>query len=393
VHGDLLDIFLLALCVTSGFAGYRQGFLVGALSFVGIVGGAVVGTKLTVPIVHAVGGDVSPPALGLIVVFTLASLGQVLAAMLGSIVRSRVHFRPIRLVDNVGGAALSVVSVLLVAWLVATSISHSSLTGLSRQIRRSAVIAAVDTSLPASLRSALAQFRQLLDNTGFPAIVDPLTSERAPKVAAPDPAVVDSVAVRRASGSVVKITGDATSCSRSIEGSGFVYAPNRIVTNAHVVAGVRSPHVQVGNRDLKATVVVYDSNRDVAVLAVNNLGLTPLPFTGPAAQGQDAVVAGYPQDGPFTAVAARVGERLTINGPNIYQDRQVSREVFAIRASVLPGNSGGPLLAPDGTVYGVVFAASTDVADTGYVLTAAEVASDVAAGTSATAAVSTGRCD
>jgi S1-C subfamily serine protease len=329
----------------------------------------------------------------LIVVFSLASVGQIAAAMVGRVLRSRVRFAPARLIDNIGGAALSVVSVLLVSWLVATSVSHSSLTGLSRQIRRSLIIAAVDDGIPAGLRSTLTQFRRLLDNTGFPAILDPLTSEQSPAVPPPDPAVTQSAAVARAAGSIVKITGDAASCSRSNEGSGFAYATDRVVTNAHVVAGVRTPHVHVGNRDLKATVVVYDPDRDIAVLAVSGLGLTPLAFTGPASQGQDATVAGYPQDGPFTAVAARVRERLTITGPNIYQDRQVEREVYAVRSQVLPGNSGGPLLAPDGRVYGVVFAASTDVADTGYVLTAAEVAPDVSAGTTAAIAVSTGRCD
>lgn len=393
MHGDLLDLFLLALCAMSGYAGYRRGFLVGALSFLGIVGGAFVGTKLTTPIVHGLGDQVAPPTLGLMVVFVMASVGQILAAMLGGLLRRAVRFQPAQVIDAVAGAALSIVSVLLVAWLVATSISHSSLTGLSRQIRRSAVIAAVDATMPSALRDAMAQFRQLLDNTGFPAIVGPLSTERAPNVAAPNPAVVGSVAVQRAAGSIVKITGDAPSCSRSLEGTGFAYAANRVVTNAHVVAGVRSPRVHIGNRDLKATVVLYDPNRDVAVLAVSDLGLAPLPFSGPAAQGQDAVVAGYPQNGPFSAVAARVRERTTINGPNIYQDKQVSREVYAIRSTVLPGNSGGPLLAPDGSVYGVVFAASTDVADTGYVLTAAEVAPDTSAGTTLTAAVSTGRCD
>lgn len=393
MHGDLLDVFLVVLCIASAFAGYRQGFLVGALSFVGVVGGGILGTELAVPVVHALGDQVSPPALGLIVVFVVASLGQLVAAMLGAFLRSRVRFSPARIVDDVGGAILQVVSVLVVAWLVATSISHSSLTGLSRQIRRSAVIAGVDEALPTGLRNALTQFRNLLDNTGFPAIVDPLTSEQAPSVSAPDPAIAGSVAVQRAAGSILKITGDAASCSRSIEGTGFVYATNRVVTNAHVVAGVRSPRVHVGNRELRATVVVYDPNRDVAVLAVDGLGVAPLTFAPSAGPGQDSVVAGYPQNGPFTAVAARVRERLTITGPNIYQSRQVNREVYAIRAQVRPGNSGGPLLAPDGRVYGVVFAASTDVPDTGYALTATEVSSDVTAGVQATDPVSTGRCD
>jgi S1-C subfamily serine protease len=193
--------------------------------------------------------------------------------------------------------------------------------------------------------------------------------------------------------SIVKIVGDARSCSRQIEGSGFVFAPNRVMTNAHVVAGVRTPVVQVDGVRRDATVVLYDPNRDIAVLYVPGMRAGALSFGGAVGEGAGAIVAGYPEDGPFTPVAARVRQRQELRGPNIYQTHTVTREVYAIRAQVLPGNSGGPLLSPTGQVYGVVFAASTDVADTGYVLTAAEVAQDAAAGRAASTRVSTQGCD
>jgi S1-C subfamily serine protease len=393
VPGDLLDYVLLVVCLSFAYGGFRQGFVVGVLSFVGIFGGGLVGTRVAVPIVHAVDGWVSAPVAGMVVVFVAAAIGQALAVTLGMMLRSRLRWQPARLVDNAGGAVLSVLAVLLVVWVLATSVAHSSLTGLSRQVRNSAIIRTVDEAVPGSVQSALDQFRNLLDTSGFPAIVGPLTNEPAAAVPAPDPAVLGSAAVQVARGSTVKVTGIARSCSRRIEGSGFVYAPQRVMTNAHVVAGVAAPSVQVDGKQLRATVVLYDPDRDIAVLAVPGLQAPSLAFAGTAAHGDGAVVAGYPEDGPFRAVAARIRGRQDIRGPNIYQNKTVTRDVYAIRATVLPGNSGGPLLASDGRVFGVVFAASTDTADTGYVLTAAEVAGDAAAGRTAQARVGTGSCD
>jgi S1-C subfamily serine protease len=192
---------------------------------------------------------------------------------------------------------------------------------------------------------------------------------------------------------VFKITGIASSCSRRIEGSGFAYAPGRVMTNAHVVAGVRHPQVHVGGSSLDATVVLYDPDRDVAVLAVPDLHVVPLVFAGQARTGDGAVVVGYPQDGPFRADAARVRGTQEAKGPDTYQRRTVVRQIYALRARVRPGNSGGPLVSPGGKVYGVVFAAAADDAQTGYALTAREVSADAALGRTATGSVSTQGCD
>ena len=157
---------------------------------------------------------------------------------------------------------------------------------------------------------------------------------------------------------------------------------------------MRNPKVNIGKgRTLDASVVLFDSNRDVAVLAVPGLGRAPLKFGPEARAGADAIVLGYPQDGPFTPVPARVAAIQKARGPDIYQSRTVTREIYALRATVRPGNSGGPLLAPDGAVYGVVFAAAADDPRTGYALTAAEVASDASRGATATERVSTHGCD
>jgi S1-C subfamily serine protease len=191
------------------------------------------------------------------------------------------------------------------------------------------------------------------------------------------------------------VQGTAPSCDRSIEGSGFVYAPQHVLTNAHVVAGVRSGLEVIPNHRsaLQAFVVLYDPERDVAVLYVPNLRARPLGFAPQASSGDSAVVAGYPENSHFTARPARIGNEQSANSPDIYQTKTVTRDIYAVRALVQPGNSGGPLLTPGGSVYGMVFAAAVDVPDTGYALTAGEVASDVSAGRTATAPVSTQGCD
>jgi S1-C subfamily serine protease len=143
----------------------------------------------------------------------------------------------------------------------------------------------------------------------------------------------------------------------------------------------------------RASVVFYDPQVDVAVLYVPGLNMTPLQFAGQAQNGANAIVAGYPLDHPFTAVPARIGGTQRAVGPDIYQTGQVDRQIYEIRASVEPGNSGGPLLSPAGTVYGVVFAAAVDASDTGFALTSAEVASDAKAGAQQTVPVSTQGCD
>jgi S1-C subfamily serine protease len=211
----------------------------------------------------------------------------------------------------------------------------------------------------------------------------------------PDKAVLAWPAVKRDQGSIVKITGQArTTCDRNLEASGFVISPHHVLTNAHVVAGMTNgPYVYDGTRNrFPAKVVLFDSNTDIAILYVPQLGAPPLRFTGPAPRGGDAVVAGYPENGGFRPVAARVGSQWSANGPNIYHTGSVTRAIYAVRATVEPGNSGGPLLAKNGKVYGVIFAASITARDTGFALTASAVGPDVRHGARATTPVSTRGC-
>jgi len=396
VSGDLLDLILIALAAAFAVAGYRQGFIVGVLSFAGFLGGAAIGALFAPSIARSIAKQQTKQALvAIVLVFLAAMIGQLVASAIGAAIRSRVSWRPATFVDSAAGAAVSVLSVLLIAWLIGSAVVNAPFAVISNQVDRSAVLRGVDRAMPPEAQTMFSDFRSLLASGPYTQVFGALGAQPTLTVAAPDPNVLKSVGLRRVRNSIVKVMGVATSCSRRIEGSGFVYAPDHVLTNAHVVAGVNSEQdifTRQGTR-FAAKVVLFDPERDVAVLYVPGLGATPLDFAGPANAGDSAIVAGYPLDKSFTVRAARVGVDQSAEAPDIYQQHTVTRQIYQVRANVEPGNSGGPLLAPDGKVDGVVFAAAVGVNDTGYALTASEVASDAAHGRQATTPVSTHTCD
>lgn len=396
--GDVLDLILLVLVAAFAVSGYRQGFVISVLSFAGFVLGGALGATVGPKIARAVSHTMSGQAVAAIVALIVAAgLGMAIGSTIGVAIRSRVTWRPAAYVDAIGGAVAGGLSVLLIAWVVGSAVAYSSLPTIfpvvSRQVNSSAVLRGVDKVMPAAAYGMFSDFRSLLESGPYAQVFGSLGAEIPPAVAPPDSAVLSSAGLAAARPSIVKIEGIAPSCSERIEGSGFVYAPDHVLTNAHVVAGVTGPQVFSGQGVLDAHVVLYDPQRDLAVLYVPGLSARALSFAGPAVIGANAIVAGYPLDGPFTARAARIGASENATGPDIYQTAQVTRQIYAIRALVQPGNSGGPLLTPAGSVYGVVFAAATSVPDTGYALTAAEVSADASAGAHATSGVSTLGCD
>jgi S1-C subfamily serine protease len=396
VPGDLLDLILIVLVVAFGVAGYRQGFIIGVMSFAGFLGGGAIGALLGPKIARAITVNSAWQAIvAILVVFLAAMIGQLLASAVGVAARSRLTWRSATFVDSVGGAVVSVISVLLIAWLIGSAVAYAPFPAISRQVNDSAVLRVVDRLMPAEASVMFSDFRTLLESGPYAQVFGALGEEGALAVGPPNPAVLDTAGLRNAEPSIVKIEGIAPSCQERIEGSGFVYAPDHVLTNAHVVAGVTDgPDVYpYAGGELRARVVLYDPQRDLAVLYVPGLSANTLLFAGQARIGANAIVAGYPLDGPFTPVAARIGGIEEATSPDIYENAQVTRQIYSIRAVVRPGNSGGPLLTPGGRVYGVVFAAATTVPDTGYALTAQEVESDAAAGATSTVGVSTQECD
>jgi S1-C subfamily serine protease len=396
VRGDLLDIALLVIAAAFAVSGYRQGFIVGSLSFIGFVGGAVLGAEFGPAIARAiVGGLTQQDVVAVILLVSFAIIGQFVASSIGAAVRDSMTSPSSTTIDAVGGSAVSVLSMLLIAWSIGSVLTASSFPVVVSQVNNSVVLGTMDKIMPSQAKTMFSDFRRLLADGPFPQVFSGIGAAHLFAISPPDPAVLNSPGYLAARTRIVKVQGTAPSCDRSIEGSGFVYAPQHVLTNAHVVAGVtQGPTVTtVDGVTYRAQVVLYDPQVDIAVLYVPGLNLTPLQFDDQAQAGDNAVVAGYPLDHSFTAVPARIGVTQNAVGPDIYQTGTVDRQIFEIRALVQPGNSGGPLLSPSGTVYGVVFAAAVDTADTGFALTAQEVAADASAGASQTFPTSTQGCD
>ncbi len=398
MHGDVLDLILIVVVAAFAVSGYRQGFIVGVLSFFGFVGGALLGAEYGPSISRAlVGGQTQQDVIAVVILVAFAVIGQFIASAIGSAMRSTVTWHSATVVDSVGGSIVSMVSVLLIAWVVGSVLIESPFPLVDQQVNNSVVLQTLDKFMPTPAKTMFSDFRRLLaSNSTYAEVFSGIGAERILAIPAPDPAVLDSPGFRSAASSVVKVQGVAPSCQKSIEGSGFVISPDHVLTNAHVVAGVTQQQTVTSDTGqvFPATVVYYDPQVDVAVLYVPGLNLSPLRFAGPASPGDDAVVAGYPLDArTLQAVPARIGGTQDAQGPNIYQTSTVTRQIYEIRADVRSGNSGGPLLSSAGTVDGVVFAAAVGVSDTGFALTADEVSADATAGASLTTAVSTMYCD
>ncbi|MDR3032137.1 MAG: MarP family serine protease [Kitasatospora sp.] len=391
---NVLDLLLIAAALGFAVSGYRQGFVVGALSVLGFLGGGLVAVQLLPLLLRHLSPGTTASVVAVVVVIVLAAVGQAVTTHFGWKLRGRIGRAKVKTLDAVGGALVNVLSMLLVAWLIGSALAGTSLPTVSKQVRSSKVLSTVQGALPADAPNWFSDLSQDLARNGFPQVFNPFEQEPITEVEPPDPELANSPGVLRAKGSLVKVLGTAASCGKTLEGSGFVFAPHRVMTNAHVVGGVDEPTVQIGGAGqlYDATVVRYDWPRDIAVLDVPKLNAPPLSFAGEARSNDSAIVAGFPENGSFNVQPARIRGRIQANGPDIYHRGQVVRDVYSVRSLVRQGNSGGPLLTPEGQVYGVVFAKSLDSSDTGYVLTSAEVKDDVTQGATASGKVSTEGC-
>jgi len=389
----ILDAVLIALLIGAAWSGYRQGLLTAVLALAGALGGALAGLRLAPLLMGNVDDNGAKVALGIVCVILGVGVGEYAGATLGRLASARITWRPVRAVDRGLGLVGQALAVAVIAWMIALPLAKTPYPWLSSAVRSSSVLTTVDEAMPSGLRTVSGKLGDLFDESGFPQILDPLATTPVTDVDQPDSSLASSAAVVQARGSILKVRSMAPSCGKQLEGTGFVIAPDRVLTNAHVVAGAERVTVEVGGGSMVAEVVLYDPEVDVAVLAVDGLEREPLEFAAdPAETGDDAIVAGYPLDGPFTVRPARVRNSFDLRGPDIYGNTGMVREVYTVRGLVQSGNSGGPLLAPDGTVLGVVFGAAPDVEDVGFVLTADEVGELVAAGSTDDTPAATGAC-
>jgi S1-C subfamily serine protease len=385
----ILDLLLVLLLIAALINGYRSGMFRSVFGIVGLIAGGIA-AYFVVPIVGSWVPEPewrTPASIGaaLLLIFIGLSIGSTIGSALRRGVK-RIKLGP---VDRVLGAVFTAVASALVASMVAMSVGSLGVPILSPAIASSTVIGGIDRLTPDPVKTFIAQLRSAAVNQGLPRVVDAFTGP-APEIPDFD---TDNPALALAEQSVVRITGTAYSCGQSQSGTGFVVSEDRIITNAHVVAGVTSPVIESpSGESLQGEVVYFDSVDDLAVIAVNGFSVAPLDRTTNLAPGSLAVADGYPFGGPFVSDPAAVLSVGSLNVADIYGQDPTPRQVYTLASDVQQGESGGPLLTDAGQVAGVIFAKSTDTANVGYALAMDEV-EPVAAGAAALSApVSSGTC-
>ncbi len=367
----VVDVVLIVLLVVSAIVGLRRGLLASVGLFAGIALGAAVAYWL----MPLAGSWVSDPSWRLVTVISvgigLLLLGAAVGSAIGRSLRRGVDRIKLRVPERILGGLASLVGAALAISFLGGALVSTGTPVISSALASSTVLRTIDTVTPAPVRATLAQLRGSVFGDGLPRLgelLEPALVPAAPAVSLDDPALT------AAAQSVAKITGVAYACGITATGTGFAVAPDRIVTNAHVVAGVEQPVVELPGRPAQdGRIVYFDPVDDLAVIAVDGLDATPLAISDSLPVGSAAVVQGYPHGGPFTSGNAQVVSVGTPSVPDIYDASSTPRDIYALSAIVRPGNSGGPLLTPSGEVAGVVFARSDSDDDVGYAMTPVEL--------------------
>jgi S1-C subfamily serine protease len=387
---NVVDFIVIAVVALAAIQGLRLGAIVQVLSYGGFLVGLYVGALLasdTVRWVHH--SQVGRTTVALVTMLGVATVFGVIGRLVGNRAFLRVHQGRLGIVDSALGLVVAVAASLLVVWLVASTLVNSSSLQLNASIDQSSIIRSLDGVLPAP-PSVFSRVQSFLSAEGFPPVFAQLAPASAGPVSLPGNAELQE-AVTHAGASTVKIVGDG--CGQIQEGSGFVVAPGVVVTNAHVIAGIARPMVVDGAGAHQTTVVLFDPSFDLAVMRVGGISEPPLTLDPSASsRGVQAAVLGYPGGGPFTAVPAGVMAAFEAEGRDIYGQGLTVRNVYEIQAVVRPGNSGGPLVQPDGQVIGVVFSRSTTDDDIGYALASPGVLSRVVQAEGDSSPVGTGPC-
>ncbi|MDW4571174.1 MarP family serine protease [Microbacterium sp. M3] len=386
----VVDVIVVLLLVGALVAGIQRGFFASIGTLAGLAAGAVAAFWLT-PLVSA--WVPSPVWRGPAVLLTAIGLvfgGAALGAAIGGALRSGADRLKLRGLERFLGGIASVVAAILALALVTPAIAVAGIPVISSAVASSSLLRGIEAATPDPVAAALAELRGAVLDDGLPGLgvlLGPGTAEPAPPVALDDPDL------QRAAASVARVSGNAYACGRGSSGTGFVIAEDRVVTNAHVVAGVDTPIVELpGVAAREGRIVYFDPVDDLAVIAVDDLGAAALPVSPTLAAGEAAVVQGYPYGGPFTMVSAGVTSVGTATVPDVYDDSWNPREIYALQATVRPGNSGGPLLTGDGEVAGVVFARAEDDENLGYAMTMAELTPVAERAPSLGDTVSSGAC-
>jgi S1-C subfamily serine protease len=386
---DLLDLVIVLIVIGVALRGVISGFLRQAGSLGGFVVGLIMGAILAVWAASSVAAGAGRDFLVLFVFFGTAIVIGGIGEAVGEHLSGTAERHRLGSLDQILGAVFGIFVALFAVWILAATFQRSSGPELATQIQDSRILQALNQSLPPA-PDVIAQLERALGATDFPQVFAGLEPSPAPPVTGPNAAAINAAAAAGRS-ATVKIEG--LGCGGLVEGSGFIVARDLVATNAHVVAGITRPVVEDQNGDHVGTVVFFDPNMDFAVIRVSGLTEAPLALdSANESRGLVGAVLGYPGGGPFTVSGAAILQREQAVGRNIYDNAIVTRSIYELQAVVRPGNSGGPLVTPNGQVVGVVFAMSTVNGDVGYALTSAEIAPDVNAAKSSNHQVSTQSC-
>ena len=375
-----LDIAVLAVAFIAAVSGWRSGALGSLLSFVGVLLGAIAGVLLAPHLVAHVAAPRAKLFAALFLILALVVVGEVAGVVLGRAVRGAIHSNSVRFFDSLVGVAVQLVVVLVAAWLLATPLTSSAgQPSLAAAVRGSRVLGEVNDYAPEWLKTVPKRLSALLDTSGLPQVLEPFSRTPVVAVAAPDAALAKNPVVANTEPSVVKIRAIAPCCSKSVGGQRICAltgprddqcARGRRLEQRHRRGQRQSVRCHRG--------VVRPDHRHRDSVGSAPAGRTAVVRQRPVTSGTEGIVMGYPGGGGFMATPARIRELIELNGPDIYRKATINREVYTVRANVEQGNSGGPLIDLDGQVIGVVFGAAVDDNDTGFVLTAKEVATQLA---------------
>ena len=384
-----VDIVVLVIVAFSAVNGLRRGAALQLFSYGGFWGGLFLGAVLAPFFATHTKSQALKAVIAIVLVlgcaFVVGTIGSIVGHRSGAVLR-RLRLGPL---DAGLGVGVAVVATLLVVWLAGSLIGASSFTTLASAMEQSRIVRALDDVLPPP-PNVFEKVETFLNQEGFPEVFSGLPPAIAGFVPLPGNSAV-AKAVNAAGPSTVKIVGQA--CGLTQEGSGFVVAPGLVVTNAHVVAGVSDPDVSDTSGTYRGVPVLYDPVLDIAVLKVTGLHDPPLHLDADmVGRGTGGAVLGFPEGGALKYGAAGVMASFQATGLDIYGNAQATRAVYEIDAVVRPGNSGGPLVEPDGEVIGVVFARSTVNNSVGYALATPAVVKKVDAAEKETSAVSTQSC-
>jgi S1-C subfamily serine protease len=385
----LVDILIVLFLISSVVRGREIGFVRQLFSAIGFFGGLIIGVLLQQHFIHLTDTTVSRAVLSLLFVLGSAMLLLSLGEYIGVLLKRKLMQRSINNADALVGAVAGGLTLLITIWLVAPVLVQLPFVSLQKSVKNSVIIGELDSSLP-SVPNFISRLGRLIDPNGFPQVFSGLEPGTSTNVPLPNLGEF-TPAVKKVAASVVKIEGRG--CGGIVEGSGFVSSNGFVVTNAHVVAGVSSPYIIDNNGQHQASAVWFDPNLDLAVLHADNLAGAPLTMKADhLANNSSAAVLGYPGGGNFSAKAAKVLDEFMANGRNIYDEGSTVRDVYEVKADIIPGNSGGPLIDRDGTVRGVVFAQSTTYDKVGYALAMQKVISEVHQAEARNQVVATGNC-